>query len=325
MSGSVHEAAAQVLAEALEQAKRDAVAELRRELAAKLVDSARVLLEDQAPPLPVAGPVECGPATPPAPGPGRRRWYLYGITWERIARDLSGRDGIAGSVVEAVTVGPIAALGGWIEVDDFQWGTGGVDVDIDSLMPRLQEHERVLEGVIDVGPVLPARFGRVYPGVEEVEDSLRRDGGEMVGALRRLDGRAEWALTLEWDPAPSRVLAGEGPASGAGYLARRQTEIALSETAERSAREEAVRVHDSLSHVADGEVLHPVNGRRTGSLPVVLRASYLVANGDAERFRRAAADAVASAPGSLHMSGEITGPWPPYNFSELGGSAAIPA
>ncbi len=323
MSGSVHDVATEVLAEALEQARVDAVAELRRILAAELVESARRLMEQDRPDA--RTPERCPPPAATDPAPAGRGWYVYGLTWEQVARNLSGRKGIAGSVVEALPVGPVAAVGGWVDVAACRWGADGADADVEALAPRLHEHEQVLEAVLDAGPVLPMKFGRVYQHLDGLEESLRRDGEAIGAALRRLEGRAEWGLTLEWDPAAAGSLEEAGPdGPPGGYLARRRTEICRTGAAERAAREEAGRVHASLSRLADGEVLHPVRSRKAASRPAVLRASYLVAHRDADAFRRAAAEALASAPDALRMTGEITGPWPPYNFSELDGRG-VPA
>jgi hypothetical protein len=49
---------------------------------------------------------------------------------------------------------------------------------------------------------------------------------------------------------------------------------------------------------------------------VVLRASYLVDQTDSDRFQKVIVAALETG-ANLGLSGELTGPWPPYNFSQL--------
>ena len=49
---------------------------------------------------------------------------------------------------------------------------------------------------------------------------------------------------------------------------------------------------------------------------MVLKASYLVERAAGDRFRAAIVSALETA-GDAGVAGDLTGPWPPYNFTDL--------
>ena len=340
MSGSdLDGMAAEILQEALQLARRDAVVELRSRIASRLVQSAEALAGAPGAAAGVgAGPVRSdvspAPAPPgsgsarsagdPAPGrPVRDGWYVYGVTRMAAVTDLGPLHGVAGAAVETVPVGGLAVVGSRLDGAERSWGIDGSgEADPAALLPRIREHEEVLETLLDRGPVLPFRFGRLYPATEEIGDLVRRHAGRISAALERLENRVEWGLTIEWEAAPrSGAVAG---GRGADYLTRRRDDMAAAAEVSRAARAAARRIHEAVASVAVADVVRPGRRPERGERPVAWRASYLVDRDRTEAFRQAAADGLSAAPDDLGLTGELTGPWPPYEFSELdlGGSAA---
>ncbi|HLH47152.1 MAG TPA: GvpL/GvpF family gas vesicle protein, partial [Acidimicrobiales bacterium] len=150
---------------------------------------------------------------------------------------------------------------------------------------------------------------------EAVGAALRAHAGTLRTALGRLAGAVEWGLTVTWDPRPT-----PGPstpvapaADGRAYLRRRGTERAEAEELERRRAEVASDVHRAAEAAAEDSVLHRRLPRADGR-PTVLRASYLVQRSAHERFEEAVTRRLAAWP-ELAVEGELTGPWPPYNFA----------
>ena len=159
-------------------------------------------------------------------------------------------------------------------------------------------HERVLEAVMKRGPVLPLRFGIQLRSEAELEEVLRERRTELLRSIERVRGRVELGL---------RVLGGaaERPRgtrqSGRDYLLGRLGE---QRRADRAARE----LHEPLAELGLASRL-----REHPAPPAILVGSYLVEEADVERFR-ARANALAAEQPDLQVF--VTGPWPPYSFTE---------
>jgi hypothetical protein len=64
----------------------------------------------------------------------------------------------------------------------------------------LQAHARLLDGTAAVSPVLPMRFGAVMTDAEAVADELLRSNhDEFAGALKALEGHAEYVVKGRYD------------------------------------------------------------------------------------------------------------------------------
>jgi hypothetical protein len=196
--------------------------------------------------------------------------------------------------------------------------------DLAAIGARAQEHERVLQAVLETGPVIPVRLGTVYPSPEAVLETLRAHYRAIHTALEALDGKVEWGLTVACDrervnPVDSESRPSPQAKTGRGYLNRREAEKVAAERVATQRREVARELHRSIEELAAGSVVHPTRRPRGASrsdVDVMLRASYLVDKADGEQFKQAIVDALETA-GVVGLTGELTGPWPAYNFSRL--------
>jgi Gas vesicle synthesis protein GvpL/GvpF len=331
------EMAPALLAEIVESGRRRAAEILTERFAALLLEEFGRLDSPASPPTAsaasaVAPPATISPAASPPPSGG---WYLYGLTWSSAAGALEGAPGIAGSTLQTITAGVVAAVVSQVQAGGTAWGIDSRgEPDLDALLPRLQEHETVLETVLERGPVLPARFGLLFPDRGALERTLAARQAALVESLEALDGKSEWGLTVSWHNPPAGAAGplGGTAESGRGYLGRRQAEGARAAAVADLARDLAASFHAALLDVACAGVRH-APGRTPALTPegsarrtpeaigsggrVLLKASYLVPDDGEERFRRVAGDLLSSAPAELSVSGELTGPWPAFNFADL--------
>ena len=181
--------------------------------------------------------------------------------------------------------------------------------------------------MLDNGAILPFRFGVMYPALTDVVTFLRDDAEALRSALRRLDGMEEWGLVIEWQRVPpGRKGSGRtgapaaGPGSGQDYLVRRLHQQAVDQDSRRRAHIAAQSVHEELARIAAGSVVHAASSSRgegADGRHRLLKASYLLPRDRVDDFRLAAERALATADGDLGVTGDLSGPWPPYNFSEL--------
>jgi len=110
--------------------------------------------------------------------------------------------------------------------------------------------------------------------------------------------------------APARVVGG-GERSG---LERRQVEQDVTTEAREIVADVARSAHERLlERSVEGVVSRPHSRELSGRTDdMFLNAAYLVPAGD-ETLREEAA-ALGRAYGPLHVTFEVTGPWPPYSF-----------
>jgi hypothetical protein len=174
----------------------------------------------------------------------------------------------------------------------------------------LWEHERVLEALLDGGPVLPVRFGVHFADGEALRDELQSRGAQLAKALADIRGRVEVGVRLlargdarESDDEGDAVV---GP--GARYLLR-----LLAERREAERKLETVRTRLAPLAVAERSELLPRPGTPA-------TAAFLVERHLLERFRSAAGELEREL---ADVALVCTGPWPPYNFVDepLGATA----
>lgn len=311
-----------LLDQVIEECRAEAASILRAKLTRALVDATEDLVTSRAP----RGHEIVLPERVVDAASG---WYVYGITSS--SAPATGFHGVGGIPTEQVVMEDLAAVVSPIDADS-PWGLGSDgDVDLDALAPKAHAHAAVLEAMLETGPVLPFRFGVMYPSLEAVENFLREEGAALRATLGRLENRIEWGLSLQWNghakgepwgASPDVVDLG-GAEEGRAYLTGRLRKEAADEEAGRRARHAAIGVHDQLAAIAVDCVVHPHSSSRgkrgkksEGGRPL-FKASYLVQREQVDAFRLAAETALLGADADLGISGELTGPWPAYNFSEL--------
>ena len=174
-----------------------------------------------------------------------------------------------------------------------------------STLRRLEEalwgHERVLEVLLEAGPVLPVRFGVRFADREALRVEVQSNGARLAKALADVRGRVEVSLRLLAGanvPEPvDDADAALGP--GARYMLER-----LGERRDAERKLEAVRTRLSPLAVAERSRLLPRPGTRA-------TAAFLVERHLLERFRQEADELERELEDVTLV---CTGPWPPYNF-----------
>lgn len=112
--------------------------------------------------------------------------FLYGVVSGDV-EPTEDAEGIGDGEVTMVTHRDIAAL--------------VTEVRLDKPLGRPEElrtFERLLDGIVEVAPVLPVRFGAVLTGVDAVQDLLEAYHDEFLAALNELDGRVEYAVRARY-------------------------------------------------------------------------------------------------------------------------------
>jgi Gas vesicle synthesis protein GvpL/GvpF len=153
----------------------------------------------------------------------------------------------------------------------------------------LRGHDDAVAALMADGPVLPVRFGTVLKREEDLDELLKERESELRARLAHVSGRVEMGVRVTWrDPHPAR------PRTGRDFMQAKLERV-------RAARRAADALHPLLQELSVDSVLQ-LNPRED----TAFAGAYLVEKRDIERFAERANSAAAV----------VTGPWPPYSFSE---------
>jgi Gas vesicle synthesis protein GvpL/GvpF len=197
--------------------------------------------------------------------------------------------------------------------------------DLQYLEVLARAHERVLDDILGLGPVVPLRICTIYESPERVREMLERERRPLAEALHRLGGTAEWGVKAylgAGDEAPAETAPPPGSASGVDYLARKRDRRDAAEAARRAADATVEQIHRRLSEHAVDAVLSPAQDPRLSgeAREMLLNAAYLVPKARTDEFQSLVGDLTRRhAPEGLML--ELTGPWPAYHFA--GSAAAV--
>ncbi|TDC24855.1 GvpL/GvpF family gas vesicle protein [Streptomyces sp. 8K308] len=252
-------------------------------------------------------------------------WYVYAVTRfegaESVRQDLRG---FGGGQVHAVRNGALAAVASQVRATDFAEEPLRSHLeDLGWVERTARGHQRVVDGLLSAGCVLPMRLATVCRDTAGVHRLLTENRARFEAAIESLEGRAEWGVKVYADPssaAPSDGPATTAPASGRDYLRRRRESVRATDDASTRAAEAVREVHDALSAAAERSRLHPPQDPRLSGEPGqnLLNAAYLVPRDREQEFSALAARLAGRLPGQRVT---LSGPWAPYSFSSTAAGA----
>jgi hypothetical protein len=174
-------------------------------------------------------------------------------------------------------------------------------------------HHDLVAVLCDAGPCLPVRFGTWLADETAARQSLEAEQDRFVAAVDRLGDRREVAITLLWRDAPSPEGRGHAVApSGRAFLERQRAAHRVTDERRKTADAFAEQLRRELA-VDQADVRH----ESCPSTEVALSMSLLARRDEADALK---ARATAAAGAIAGVRGVVSGPWPPYSFTEeLGG------
>lgn len=182
---------------------------------------------------------------------------------------------------------------------------------------KVRAHELVLDEVVAATSVVPMRFGSIFSAESGLRAMVAGHSRDLRAALDRVRGKDEWGVKVHCDHAAlvERLVGASGPAaSGRGYLVQKKARLEAEAVAAGAAGEVAAEVHGCLGEAAAEAVTSGAG--RSGA---VLNGAYLVPAQGREAFMRLVENLERRHEGAFTF--EVTGPWPPYNFTsaDVGG------
>jgi hypothetical protein len=232
------------------------------------------------------------------------------------------------SPVSVIDLDQVAAVVSGVSLDEFPPAESDREpADPRWMLPRICQHEEVIEAVMGLSPVLPVRFGAVFSSVAVLGQYLRRRHDAIAGFLEDIAGKQELAVKAFLDPQKTTDAVID---SDAGLRARRENlpespgtryllERKLHETAARMAHRWGQGVAEDvlreLSARADKVRLLRLHASAVSGHggDMILNAAFLLRSSESQAFRGCADRlALGLAPQGIEL--QCTGPWPPFSF-----------
>ncbi|MGY2877029.1 uncharacterized protein (DUF1810 family) [Marmoricola sp. URHA0025 HA25] len=244
--------------------------------------------------------------------------HAYGIVRSDAAFDLPDA-GIAGAGVALLDAGPVAGI--FSILPDAAYGTAAWTEHAEDaawLTRVATEHQRVLGEVVEDTDVLPLRLPAMYRDEVHLHEVLEAEAPLFRAVLESLRDHLEWSVHLYLTAKPEAPAA-KRPSTGQEYLRQRTAAVTHRQLA-RVKREQLVRdAYASLADLSRQSVANPpqdsaLSGRAE---PMLLNSAHLVCRRH-ERLFFAAVEEAAARLAPAGITAEVTGPWPPYNFVQLG-------
>ena len=233
---------------------------------------------------------------------------------------------LAHAITRRATGGPEAGIRGR-PLEQIAAGELGLWATVWDGEPKLSRddafaHHDLVAVLCDAGPCLPVRFGTWLADAEAARRSLEAEQDRFTAAVDRLADRREIAITLLWRDAPSLEggsagagKAGPGRTKGVGgraYLERQRAMHAVTDERRKAGDAFAARLSRDLA-VDQADVRH----ESCPSAEVALSMSLLAARDEADALKVRATVAAGAIDG---VRAVVSGPWPPYSFTEELGS-----
>jgi hypothetical protein len=191
------------------------------------------------------------------------------------------------------------------------------------LMPKMIRHEAIIEAVMRVSPVLPARLAALFPSLEALERFFAIHHAAIESFLAEVENKDEWVVRGVMDRARLRQwlaahVTGGRQASGpaaveAGCLRQRHALASAGREVNQWMTQTLEPILNELRRCAVGSCQR-CSGAQTGGQPqLIFNQAFLVARENLPGFRRCVESATLAhrAPG---LKLQMSGPWPPYSF-----------
>jgi hypothetical protein len=243
-------------------------------------------------------------AEPPGSRDANEVVWVYAVTTDVDAEQLSGVTGVAGEPVRAVTEAGLSAVVGTVSDEDH----GGrpltrLLVGLTAIETAGRAHHQVIASLAEDNPVLPVRLATVYPDDTTIRGLLAERRAELAVMVESLRGTQEWGVKVYVEPCERLI----GPL--------RDDALPSLEPLWAQAEACAEEIGQALSDIAVATRHRPPPDPRFGADSgwMVLNGAYLLEADRAEEFAEIVASVTAE---HAALRADVTGPWPPYSFAD---------
>ena len=238
--------------------------------------------------------------------------YVYALIRAAEARPQYDSIGIDGATVYSICDGRLAAVVS--------------DVPNRTIRPErryLTAHHQVLQRLMEETTLLPARFGTIADGCEELHTLLSRNRTAFLRQLQRLAGTVEMGLKVFWE-VPNIFAHFVSTHGELGALRDRMfrggrdpsvdEKIELGALFERVLREDRARHREKVVAMLQG-CCREVRENDARSEREVMNLACLVGRRSQRRFEEGVFEAAKLFDQNYAL--DFSGPWPPHSFAQV--------
>lgn len=245
--------------------------------------------------------------------------HAYGVVEGAGAGDLP-LTGIGQTPVRLVEVGDLSIIVGDLpssEYGEAAWAEHAQDPAW--LEPVARGHHDVLQTLVEDADVLPLRLPGIYPDEQTLSDAFTSAHDDLIERLCFVSGHREWSVHVFLESEDTGEPETATPASGRDYLLMRKQQVEQKGSSQQERQVLAIEVYEGLNRTSRASVVNLVQDRALSGRtePMLLNSAHLVARDEEQDFLAVAVDLdhYVGATGGLRV--EVSGPWPPYNFTHV--------
>ena len=250
--------------------------------------------------------------------------YVYCVTGDPVHPEVEGIDGT--TRFGTVTIDGISAVFSAVSAEEFSQEV--IDRragDLEWLGTIGYRHQAVVSDLMKRTAIVPLRAFTLFSSQEALRAYLHEHGQLLSGLLARLDGKQEWTLRVEFDPAKwsdalsSRVASlgelereiVEAP-PGKAFLLRKKLDDEKKRASRAAELDLVAEIEQLVARRLRCETVSESRERRDGAFPQI---NVLIDRDEDARLQELRDEMVARYENEGVTLG-LTGPWPPYTFSE---------
>lgn len=305
----------------------------------KLSQNEQLLQQIKTPPAPPANPGPAARDESPVGAADGKGYYVYCVEGNDSPQQELPQEGID-PAYPLYTIADHTLRAVVSQVSLQEYGEAPLELNLhDSawLESRVRCHQDVLETLSLTSNVVPMRFCTIYLSEARVQEMLALYHDKFTKALDYLAGRQEWGVKAYYDKqllahhieeTDESILSlkaeGAGKSSGLAYFTRKKLAETIVEKVERTSDAYAQDSHNRLAAGAVAFSLLPVQTKEAAGRQeeMAFNGAYLI---DKEKLTlfRVELEKLGNEYGPRGFSYDFTGPWPPYNFANMGGEESL--
>ncbi|HEV7242819.1 MAG TPA: GvpL/GvpF family gas vesicle protein [Thermoanaerobaculia bacterium] len=251
--------------------------------------------------------------------------YVYCVTRDAVTPQVDGIDGMRR--FGTVTIDAVSAVFTRVNADEFSQEV--IDRragDLEWLGAIGYRHQDVVSDLMKRTAIVPLRAFTLFSSDEALRSYLQEHGEMLSRVLERLDGKQEWTLRVEFDPARwSESLAArvaslrdlqneiETAAPGKAFLLRKKLDDERKRASHAAEQEVVGEIERLVAEKLRCETVAETREGRDGGFPQI----NVLINRDEEATLQELHDTMTARYESEGVTLGLTGPWPPYTFANL--------
>jgi hypothetical protein len=251
--------------------------------------------------------------------------YVYCVTRDNVIPSTEGVDGTCRFAVASID--GVSAVYTCVNAHEFsQEAIDRRASDLEWLGAIGYRHQDVVSDLMKKTSIVPLRAFTLFSSDEALRAYLHENAGLLTRALERLDGKQEWTLRVEFDPAKwSESLARrvsslhalqteiDTAAPGKAFLLRKKLEDERKRSSKEAEQQVVAEIEQAVLDKLRCETVAETRERRDGAFPQI----DVLINRDEEAVLQELHAELTGRYAAEGVSVGLTGPWPPYSFAAL--------